>query len=142
MKIKKAVSEDLNLIEKLLKENDLPYEDIGSKIDCIFKAYTSSGMVGIGGVQIYGKYGLLRSLVIEESFRGKGYGKEFYSKLMDYARMQGVKELYLLTLTAADFFEKFGFERINRQTVPESISQTTEFMSLCPVTAVCMMKKI
>lgn len=99
-------------------------------------------MVGIGAVEFCGDYGLLRSLVIEEPFRGKGYGKELCSQLMEYARTNGVKELYLLILTAADFFEKLGFERINRQTAPEPISQTTEFMSLCPVSAVCMMKKI
>lgn len=142
MKIRKAKPEDLDFIVKLLKDNDLCYEDITSKIDCIFLGHTGDGIIGIGGVEIYEEHGLLRSLVIQKPYRSKGLGKELCSKLIEYARKQGVKELYLLTLTAADFFEKLGFIRIDRQNVPEPISRTTEFTSLCPVTAACMVKKI
>ncbi len=141
MKIEKAKPEDLDFIVKLLKDNDLSHEDIASKVDCLFLGHTGDGIIGIGGVEIYEDNGLLRSLVIKKPFRSKGWGKELCSNLIEYARIQGVKELYLLTLTAADFFEKLGFIRIDRETAPSPLQQTIEFMSLCPVTAVCMMKK-
>jgi amino-acid N-acetyltransferase len=142
MKIRKAKPEDLDFLVKLLKDNDLCYEDIASKIGCMFLGHAGDGIVGIGGVEIYEDNGLLRSLVIQNQFRSMGLGKELCSELIEYARKQGVKELYLLTLTAADFFEKLGFIRTDRQKVPETISRTTEFTSLCPVTAACMVKKI
>jgi len=85
IKIKKAKKESLNFIKTLFIENNLPYEEIYSKIDNLFIAYTNSGKIGIGGIEIYGHYGLLRSLVVEKKFRGKGYGKELCLKIIEYA---------------------------------------------------------
>ena len=34
---------------------------------------------------------------------------------------------YLLTMTAADFFQKIGYEVTQRDKVPESIKKTEEF---------------
>jgi amino-acid N-acetyltransferase len=142
MKLRKAEEDDAFFIENLLRENDLPYEDIGSKMDCMFIAYVNERIVGIGGIEVYGRHALLRSLVIEKEFRGKGYGKNLCLKLVDQARELGVSELYLLTTTANTFFEKLGFSVINRNDAPEVIRKTDEFSSLCPSSAICMRKKI
>jgi amino-acid N-acetyltransferase len=142
MKLRKAEEDDAFFIENLLRENDLPYEDIGSKMDCMFIAYVNERIVGIGGIEVYDRHALLRSLVIEKEFRGKGYGKNLCLKLVDQARELGVSELYLLTTTANTFFEKLGFSVINRNDAPEVIRKTDEFSSLCPSSAICMRKKI
>jgi len=143
IELQNALKEDLQLIVNLLKDSNLPHEDVPSKLDCMFIAYTTSNeVVGIGGVEIYGEYGLLRSLVVKEGLRGKGYGKRLCLKLMERAKQKGVKEVYLLTTTARTFFEKLGFSVIQRSEVPEVIRKTDEFSSLCPSTAVCMMRRI
>jgi amino-acid N-acetyltransferase len=54
----------------------------------------------------------------------------------------GVKKLYLLTQTAENYAARSGFRKIERDSVPESIQATAEFQSLCPKTAVFMMKSI
>jgi amino-acid N-acetyltransferase len=59
-----------------------------------------------------------------------------------YAHLQGIKELYLLTNTAEGFFSKIGFNKVERDNVPDSIRATKEFQSLCPSTAACMAKRI
>ncbi|MHA2230972.1 MAG: arsenic resistance N-acetyltransferase ArsN2 [Candidatus Hodarchaeales archaeon] len=138
VKLQEATENNLPLIEKLLRNNDLPYEDIPSKIDCLFLGYVSSRFVGIGGLEIHGNYGLLRSLVIAETARGRGYGKGLGDKLIDYAGEKGISEIYLLTTTAESFFANRGFKIVDRNAVPPEIQKTSEFSSLCPDSAVCM----
>lgn len=140
--LQEATADDLSLIEKLLKNNDLPYEDIPSKIDCLFLGYVSSRLVGIGGLEIYGTYGLLRSLVIEETARGVGYGKALSDGLIGYAKEKEITEIYLLTTTAESFFANRGFRIVDRNAVPREIQKTSEFSGLCPDSAVCMMLRI
>ena len=98
--------------------------------------------VGAVGVELYGKTGLLRSLVVHPSYRGRGLGKQLTSEIETYARGLGVKTLFLLTMTAADFFPRLGYQPILRSDVPQSIAETFEFKSACPVSAVCLYKNL
>lgn len=139
IKLKKATKRDLPLIEKRLRENELPYDDLPSKLDFMFVGHIDTKVAGIVGVEIYGKYGLLRSLVVEEPFRGKGYGRAWCLQTIEYAKSRGVGELYLLTATAEKFFQKIGFESIDRKLAPEVIQQTSQFsQGCCSISAVCM----
>jgi len=142
IRLRKATKLDLPLIKRLLKENNLPHEDIPAKIDFLFMASSNSQVIGIGGVELYGQYGLLRSLAVDKPFQGKGNGKALCEKLIQDAKMKGVKEMYLLTTTADGFFKKIGFEKTKRDNVPDAIKNTTEFRDLCPVSSTCMRKRI
>lgn len=143
IKLKKVNKTGFPLVEELLKSNGLPYDDIPSKLDDLFLGCVDEKVVGVGGVEIYGNYGLLRSLVIKESFRGKGYGRALCGKLLKYAKLKGVREIYLLTTTGENFFKKkIGFEVINRSMAPAAIQNTTEFKNLCPSTATCTRMKL
>jgi amino-acid N-acetyltransferase len=138
VELKKATDANISSITELLRSNGLPYEDIRSKIDCLFMGYLGPRVVGVGGVETYGIYGMLRSLVIEESFRRRGYGTTLCKKLIEHARLNGIDKIYLLTTTAEGFFDKIGFQRIERDKAPTVIQNTTEFLKLCPSSAVCM----
>ncbi|WP_419785071.1 GNAT family N-acetyltransferase [Pseudodesulfovibrio sp.] len=69
----------------------------------------------------------LRKMFVKESFRGKRYGigSALMRTLLDWAREQGVREIYLGTVdvyhAAHRFYEKNGFEEVSRQQVPESV---------------------
>ncbi len=141
MKIRKANRRDLPLVINILRRNNLPHKDIPSKLDCMFIAHSGGEVVGIGGVEILGRHGLLRSLVVEEEFRGKGYGRAICKELIELAKQKGVEELYLLTTNAEGFFRKLGFSVIKREDAPGVIQKTEEFSALCPSSAVCMRKK-
>jgi hypothetical protein len=41
-----------------------------------------------------------------------------------------------------DFFAGCQYPRLNRKDAPETIQASREFASLCPETAVCMVKKL
>jgi amino-acid N-acetyltransferase len=58
--------------------------------------------------------------------------------LIDHAKTRSIKQVYLLTETAHKYFLKFGFKDITRENVPAEIKQSTEFVSVCPVSAACM----
>jgi len=133
-----ATKMDVSLVEDVLGRNHLPYEDISSKIYSLFIWRANQNIIGIGGLEMYDQVGLLRSLVVEERFRAKGFGKKLCTELVGFAKLKGVSDIYLLTTTAEGFFRKNGFERVERNIVPEVIKQTTEFTNLCPSSAVCM----
>lgn len=133
---------DIRRIKSLLKSAGLPNEDIDlSKQDFIVSVHDER-IIGAVGLEPYGERGLLRSLVVEETSRGRGMGRALVMEMIGHAKNQGIKQLFLLTLTADRFFEKEGFERISRECMPEAIKNTTEFTSICPVSSVCMKKEI
>jgi amino-acid N-acetyltransferase len=128
--LNKAREKDIPFIVELLKENDLPFSDIPDKRDSLFLARTDEAVIGIGGVELLGEYGLLRSLAVRAHERKKGYGQAITRGLQIHARHEGVREIYLLTITAAPFFERLGFTRTNRDEAPQPIRGTSEFCGL------------
>ena len=97
-------------------------------------------LIGAVGLEVFGLDALLRSLIVAPNYRGKGLGIQLVDGIEAHAHDIGVTSLYLLTTTADRFFDRHGYERIERNSVPEAIGATTEFVSFCPDTAVCMRK--
>lgn len=155
--LREADDADLDCIEALLADSGLPTRDVRTTEAQFFLAYDGGAyadaahddradgngeLVGIGGVETYDSNGLLRSVVVTESNRGRGYGAALCDALEDAARASGVKTLYLLTTTAADFFDHRGYEGIVRENAPASVRESAEFADLCPSSATCMRKEI
>ncbi|RDI71997.1 arsenic resistance N-acetyltransferase ArsN2 [Halopelagius longus] len=138
----RGAADSLSYVETVLEANGLPARDVRSKPDCFYVGDDGGEAVGVGGVEAYGSYGLLRSVAVEESARGEGYGTALCDALEAEARESGVETLYLLTTTAAEFFADRGYEETNRSDTPEAIRETTEFEELCPASAVCMKKSL
>lgn len=136
--LKRVNNKDLSLIEEILKGNDLVYEDIKDKNIELFSAFKEGVFVGIIGLEWFEHLGLLRSLAVLEEHRNKGYGKEICDSLLNYAKDKRIKEIYLLTVTARKFFEKIGFNLVERKYVPDEIKNTAEFLYFCPSSATCM----
>jgi len=97
---------------------------------------------GIIGLAIYGEDALLRSLAVSASSRDLGCGKALVSKIEELARIKGIRNIYLLTDTAEQFFKRLGYAPIQRGFVPEQIRKTKEFSSLCLSDATVMKKHI
>ena len=53
-----------------------------------------------------------------------------------------MRTVYLLTETAAEFFPRFGFRPIARDTVDPAVRASVEFTSACPDTALVMVKEL
>ena len=126
---------------ELLKTNNLPTEDITEHTK-IFALHEEEQLIGTVALEYSSKDGLLRSLCIAEEKRSKGYGIELVEFIEQYAKEQGVENLYLLTTTADKFFLKRKYTIIDRKDVPEFIRSSSEFTSVCPSTAIIMYKQL
>lgn len=140
--LRKADSAAIEWLEGLLDANGLPSSDIRTGAGRFFVAVDDGERVGAGGFEPHGPDGLLRSVVVAEARRGRGYGTALCDGLEARARSDGVETLYLLTTTASAFFDDHGYERIDRETVPTAVRETAEFAELCPQSATCMRKAL
>lgn len=121
-----------------LKLSGLPFEDLDKDKHLLVGYYQKEKLIGTGAMEIYGDYGLLRSVSITEAMRGKKLGSKITYHLIEHAKLSDLKGLYLLTETAKDFFDKIGFEVIDRNQAVEEIKASAEFTHVCPTSAACM----
>ena len=141
-KIKRLNRAEIPYARKLLKDNALPFSDIENESLQLFSIQQKNKTLGIIGYEQFGKHGLLRSFVIEEKYRSKGLGGQVLIDFEGLAAEAGIENFFLLTTTAENFFSRNGYQKFNRNAVPDQIAKTTEFNSLCPQSAVCMRKKL
>ena len=143
MFIKKADQKDFAPARELLAESDLYNADIdGGSGHQFLIAWEDNNLIGTVALEVAGEVALLRSLAVKQDYRRKGVATKLVAAIESHAKSQHIKELYLLTLTAADFFSALGYQKTDRAGAPVSLQGTTEFRSVCPASAVCMTKKI
>ena len=133
-----ATSEDYPQIERLLNDCGLPSELLLGHLNDFLVAIHDSELLACVGLEIYGKQALLRSLAVLNGFRNQGLGSELCEQILAHAKTRHLQQVFLLTETAAPFFQKLGFTETNRQGAPAKIQATAEFHTICPSTAVCM----
>lgn len=137
-----AGPEDRPALEALLLGLKLPVEDLPGTLDGFTLAFNEGILVGSAGVERLGPYGLLRSVGVHEAYRNLGLGRQLFEASIDTARSMPVGELWLITNTADEYFERQGFERVERSLAPAEIAGTAQFSSLCPSSSVVMRKMI
>jgi len=142
IEIRLAQPADYESVVSLLKSVGLPTEDLNVKLPDFLLAFVDEKLVGSAGVEVNGTVGLLRSVAVQEDFRNYKIAGRLVNDLSNQVRLKGVKELYLITTTADGYFEKQGYERVERAAVPTEIAQSEQFSSLCPSSAVIMKKSI
>jgi C_GCAxxG_C_C family probable redox protein len=122
----------------LLSACNLPTDDVGADNQTFFGVWDGTKLIGCIGLEQYGRVGLLRSMAVDEVFRGQQLATKLYNHLIEYCFGQGLSHLYLLTQTASGFFEKHEWQVIGREQVPEEVKSSAEFAHLCPASALCM----
>lgn len=140
--LRETAASDLETVADLLDVAGLPASDLRDGPGQFYLATDGEAQVGVGGLEVYGTAGLLRSVVVPPGSRGQGYGTAVCDALEATARDAGVETLYLLTTTAGAFFADRGYERVDRSAAPEPIQATTQFEALCPAGATCMRKQL
>jgi amino-acid N-acetyltransferase len=126
----------------LLSAAELPVNDLPVVLDNFIVAIDNDGVTGAAGLELYGNYGLLRSVVVDKNKRGKGIAAELLDKIEAIAINKGLQEIYLLTETAAEYFINKGYEHIARMDIPEEIKESSQFRHVCPESAIAMKKAL
>jgi amino-acid N-acetyltransferase len=138
-----ARPEDWSDVKALLSNCDLPHEDLTPAHLTLFRIVRQdAALVAVAGLEGFAPSGLLRSLAVAPSYRGRGLGTRLVGAMESMAAENGLTQLYLLTLTAPAFFAKHDYRRIDRSQAPGAIQTTAEFTSLCPASAILMYKRL
>ena len=138
-----AKPQDETAIKQFLEANDLLHQDIKpADLKHFLMARNSSDMIGLVGLETQGDCALLRSLAVNKGYRHKGLATLLVDKIENYARSLKISTLYLLTMTAEDFFKRCDFRATARETAPAEIQNTAEFRELCPASAAFMIKQL
>lgn len=131
----------MQVARDLLEGADLPTADLTpEKLETFFIGEREGVAVGIVGLELYAHVALLRSLAVTANDRSRGVGSELVKFAQAFAASKGVKELYLLTATAPDFFVHHEYRPVSRQVVPPEIRLTCEFSTICPLSSTVMKK--
>lgn len=142
MELRTAQPQEADAIRALLQANDLPTADLDAVPVEFLVAFDGEGLAAVGGLETHGDYGLLRSMAVRPGLRGSGLGSALLRALETTARERGLRELVLLTLTAAPFFARHGYVELPRGDAPREVRDSAEFRSLCPASATCMARSI
>lgn len=120
----------------------LPAQDLSNTAATFYVLEQNGQTLGYGGLEAHGEAALLRSVTILAENRGLGLGRRLVEEILETAATIGQRDIYLLTTTVPDFFERLGFTRRDRDRVPPPIAATREFAELCPASAVCMYRHL
>ena len=144
-----ATRDDLPAVQRLLADAGLPTEDVAELFAehaaefVVAEDPTAPGeLAAVAGVEVCCDDALLRSVAVRPAWRRHGVGEELVRHLVHAAEARGFRAMYLLTMTAEHYFPRFGFERVGREAVPAAVAATPEFRSMCPATAVAMMRPL
>jgi N-acetylglutamate synthase-like GNAT family acetyltransferase len=137
--IRDASARDLEAVERTLQASDLPLDGLRDQFGARYAVAESGGMViGVEGIEVHGRDGLLRSAAVVKDWRGRGVGDALTRDRIEWARREGLDALYLLTTTAGDWFPRFGFVAVARDSAPVAIRESPEFADACPASALFM----
>lgn len=139
LELRAAVPADYAAVAALLEQASLPVDGVADLFgeNCVV-AEGAGGLAGVAAIEPYGAYGLLRSVAVAPNERNHGLAARLVLDRLAWASKHGMTAVYLLTTTAADYFPRFGFERISREEAPAEIRSAPQFTSCCPASAVLM----
>lgn len=133
-------TDELQELQSFLEANRLPYKDIKLAGNLFIRYNDADGnLIGSGGLELYGKVALIRSVAVIQSRRRENLGTRIVDDLLQRARGLQIDSVYLLTETAHSFFLKKGFKDFDRDEVPAELKNSSEFSEVCPASAKCML---
>lgn len=133
-----ARAEDVESIKTLLLSSGLPTEGVDEHWKTFLVARDGDSIVACGGAEAYQFAALIRSIAVAPTHRSGGLGRRVVRQLLDRLASRGLREFYLLTTTAEEYFRKRGFKVIDRDEVHPQLLSSREFQDACPANAVCM----
>ena len=142
LELRSAREADLAEVLTLLGRAHLPAAGVAEAFSHFVVAEHESKLVGAAGLEIYGASALLRSVVVEDSWRGTGVGRRLIDRALAEAKRRGIDDVFLLTNTAEHYFPRFGFACVSRDSVSEEVRASIEFQGACPSSAVVMRKSL
>jgi amino-acid N-acetyltransferase len=142
-----AQTADEARIHELLTTTQLPTSDLRAEHLAHFIVMRDNDkhnkIVGVAGLERIGKHsGLVRSIAVQEEYRNRGIASDLYHAIEEHACSMGIRTVFALTTTIADWLTRLGYKQLTRDNAPEELRQTPEFLGLCPDSAVILQKTL
>ena len=138
----KADNDQRPSIIALLQSEKLPADDLPATLGNFFVALYEGNVIGVIGMEPYGPYALLRSMIVSREHRNKNIAAALIKQLENHCELQQINTIYLLTETAPDYFFRKGYRKMTREEVPDAVKASSEFSHVCPVSAIVMKKEL
>jgi amino-acid N-acetyltransferase len=127
----------------LLRRCGLSERDVAERWGHYFVVREDDGrVVGVAGLETHGEDGLLRSVAVDDDYRGQGLGTSLVEAAVERAERLDLGTVYLLTTDARDYFARQGFGECPREDAPAAICGSWEFSSGCPSSAAFMKRVV
>ena len=139
--VERATEADTASILQLLGDAGLPLDGLLDHLDTALVVRDGGAILGCAALEVCAEGALLRSVAVAPAARGHGLGHRLTEAAIALAESLHQPAIYLLTMTAEEFFPRFGFVRIERADVPASVQQSVEFRSACPASAIVMRRQ-
>jgi N-acetylglutamate synthase-like GNAT family acetyltransferase/protein-tyrosine-phosphatase len=133
---------DLDAIRRLLVAALLPSGSVGGPNQRFIVARQNGRVVGCAGLETFGEDGQLRSMAVHWTSRNSGLGSRLHGRLLFEALQAGVRNLYVVTTTAADFFARQGYRKIQSANVPPGVVESEEYATFVPGGGVVMARPV
>jgi amino-acid N-acetyltransferase len=137
-----ATPEETDAVKALLVECGLPTRDLSNPLENFLVLRRDKIVIGCVGLEIYGDACILRSLAVAPTERKRSFGIELVKRALAAAESARAPDVWLLTQTAAGFFEFLRFRPTDRGLAPPRILASSQFHGVCPSTAVCMRRTL
>ena len=128
---------------ELLGRSELTQQDVAERWGHYFVVREDDGrVIGVAGLEVHGEDGLLRSLAVDQDYRGQGLAAALVGAALERAKRLGLRTVYHLTTSAQDYFVRRGFAVCGREQASHAIRESWEFRAGCPASAVVMSRAV
>lgn len=143
LELRRAAPEDLGAIENLLSICLLPHSDIRECKARFFVAETERGIIGVAGIEDCGDgCGLIRSVAVMPGYRKQHVARQLLQRIVAHAAEHHLRQLYLLTGSAPEYFGQIGFVRADRNRAPAGVTASALFREACAGSATLMYRAL
>ncbi len=95
-------------------------DEVATNIRSYVLAKEGETLVGYTALHIHSmRVAEIRSLIVDEAYRGKKIGQRLVEFAVEEAKTLGVEEDVLVLTYRPAFFEKLGFKEISKEAIPE-----------------------
>lgn len=118
------VPEIHHLVENYAAQGNLlprPMNELYRHLRDFFVIEVNGRLAGCAALEIFTEdLGEIRSLVVDDQFKRRGFGGVLVERLLDEANAIGLRRIMALTYVP-EFFHKLGFETVRKETLPEKV---------------------
>ena len=127
--LRPATPDDLPAIVALLEAAHLPAVELEQHLENVVVAEVDGRVVACGGLEASPEAaaGLVRSMAVDESLRGADIGSAVLEWVEARAAALGVTQLFLFTVSAPDFYRRFGYEDVTLDDFPEALRGSAQY---------------